>query len=843
MGITAAGDDRPAPSAMLEAARQELRDETLRGQAGRAAVERYAGRVDALLQRLFAEAPRAPRPVTVLAIGGYGRQHQCLHSDVDLLILFEGPIGADDEGFARGFLHSLWDLGLAVGHQVRELRDFEQIEAGNAEFLLALVDSRLIAGDRSLFDRFTASFYRWETDAYMLESLRQLIEQRHAQFNDTFYQLEPDVKDAPGALRDLFSIRTIARITDPAMRASGPSDRTRLDDAEDFLLRIRSTLHLESRRNDNVLSHELQEKAAQVLGYPGTQPRQQVEGLMGDYFRHARAVSRSLEWTLKTAPTPVGSNLVRSRDGIEFIDPQLASTRPDGWITVFQRAIDGGAPVADATLAWIQQHADRYATEDFFPTAADQAALLTFLKPRPGLYARLSEMHDCGLLGRMFPEFQTVFCRVVRDFYHKYTVDEHTLLTIRSLERLSAPADRSAGRFTSLAADLETPELVVLSLLYHDVGKWRDDDHVVESVRMAQQMLERLDLPAESRDVVEFLIRNHLHMSIAAFRRDTEDPETVRQLAALVGTEERLKMLCLVTLVDMKAVSPDTLTPWREDLLWQLYVDTYNQLTLGYGDELIDRGQVDLATLLANRPADLEEREIARFLEGLPRRYLQLFGRAAIHRHVRLSRDIHFDEVHASLERKESTWELTVVTLDKPFLFSNICGVLSSFGMDILRGHALTNPNGLVLDIFQFTDRERFLELNPDAHERFLHELEDVVSGRTDVNVRLRVRERSVLYRRGVPRFAPTIHADNQSSRRYTILDIIANNMLGLLYRISRVISRHRCDVDLVLIATEGEKAIDVFHITKNGAKLSDAAQLDLTADLQRMLEGSDEVD
>jgi len=185
---------------------------------------------------------------------------------------------------------------------------------------------------------------------------------------------------------------------------------------------------------------------------------------------------------------------------------------------------------------------------------------------------------------------------------------------------------------------------------------------------------------------------------------------------------------------------------------------------------------------------------------------------------------------------------LTVVTLDKPFLFSNICGVLSSFGMDILRGHAMTNPNGLVLDVFQFTDQERFLELNRGAREQIFRVLEDVVSGRTNITERLRGREESLVHRRQA-RFTPVVHCDNQSSKRYTILDITADNALGLLYRVSRVISRHGCDVDLVLIATEGHKAIDVFHITKAGAKLSDSEQLALAARLQRTLERSDEVD
>jgi len=601
---------------------------------------------------------------------------------------------------------------------------------------------------------------------------------------------------------------------------------------------VRSILHVAHKRNKNVLNHEIQEEAAQRMGYAGT-PRQQVERLMGDYFRHARAVSRSLGWVRQAAPVPVAANLVQSRDGIRFVDADRADTCPQSWLSLFQAAIDTGTHVSDEVLTWIQQRVARCAPEEFFPSPADRAALLAFLKPREGLYARLSEMHDCGLLGRMFPEFQAIFCRVVRDFYHKYTVDEHTLLTIRNLERLATGSAKARERFGALLADLSHPELLVLSLLFHDVGKWRDDDHAEESVRMAMQMMQRLQLPEETIALVEFLIRHHTKMSLVAFRRDTEDPEIVRQLADLVGTEERLKMLCLLTLVDVEAVNPETLTPWREELLWRLYVDTYNHLTLEYADERIEQQESGLLALTAGRPDDVTEAEIARFVQGLPRRYLQLFSHRAIYRHVRLSRDIRPDDVHADLERKNSLWELTVVTLDKPFLFSNICGALSSFSMDIARGHAMTNPNGLVLDVFQFTDQERFLELNPTGKDQFLAVLGAVISGATDVTERLRAREQSVLHRRrpGVTPAPPVIHADNQSSRRYTILDIVAINALGLLHRVSRVISRQGCDVDLVLISTEGQKAIDVFHITKAGAKLTDAAIADLTADVHHMLE------
>ncbi|HXI28566.1 MAG TPA: HD domain-containing protein, partial [Vicinamibacterales bacterium] len=540
---------------------------------------------------------------------------------------------------------------------------------------------------------------------------------------------------------------------------------------------------------------------------------------------------------------PVGSNLVRSREGIRFVDASVARARPETWLPLFQAAVDSRAPVADEALNLIQQYAERYVPEAFVPAPEHRAALLALLAPRPGLYAQLSAMHDCGLLGRLFPEFDAISCRVVRDFYHKYTVDEHTLLTIRNLERLAEPCAPGRERFGTLLADLQQPELLVLSLLFHDVGKWRDEDHATESVRMARQMLERLELPDADRQLVEFLIANHLRMSVAAFRRDTEDPEIVRQFAELVGIEERLKMLCLMTLVDVEAVSPNTLTAWREELLWRLYVDTYNQLTLGYADEVIDPTQTGLDELLAARPPHIPEAAVRQFVEGLPRRYLRLFPPDAVYRHLQLARDIEPDHVHATLDQRGDTWEVTVVTLDKPSLFSNICGVLSSFGMDILRGQAMTSPNGLVLDHFEFTDEERFLELNADGRGHVLQALEAVVSGTLDVDARLRAREQSVRRRSGIPRIAPIIQCDNRSSKRYTILDIIATNAVGLLHRISRLISRHGCDIDLVLIGTEGEKAVDVFHITANGVKLTDAEQIALTADLARMLENNDEAD
>jgi [protein-PII] uridylyltransferase len=594
-----------------------------------------------------------------------------------------------------------------------------------------------------------------------------------------------------------------------------------------------------------VLTHELQERVAGMLGVPGHDPRQRVEALMRDYFRHARGVVQALAWTRAVVDPPpepadqgpVSAHVAIGPEGAVFLDPPRAMAQPAVWLDAFEVAIAHGCPVAPEARALMQEQVGRYTADYFVATEEARRRLRAMLVPRPGLSARLAEMLECGLLGAIFPEFERIHYRVIRDFYHKYTVDEHTLLTIRNLESLRQPASASRARFGSILNEVRAPELLTIALLYHDIGKWRDDDHAVESARLAEPMLARLQLDVEDRDTVEFLIRQHLAMSQVVFRRDFGDPDTIATFAELVGTEERLKMLCLMTVVDVEAVSTETLTAFREELLWRLYVDTYNQLTLGYGDEMIERGQAALAALQAKRPADLDEAELTHFLEGLPQRYLAMFDADRVYRHAKLARDLHPDEVHLFLEQKGEVWELAVVTLDKPYLFSRISGVLSYFGMDILRGSAMSNRSQVVLDVFQFTDHDGFFRFNQGAIPQFEALLRDVVAGRQDVTALLERRESGFRRRSGLQRVAPIVYFDQEHSQRYTVLEIVAQDAIGLLYRVSRVISRHGCDVDLVLISTEGTKAIDVFHLTKAEAKLSEPAQMALKQDLERMLE------
>ena len=849
---------RPAPAAatsteptlaqILATARDELRAETRQAHAGLPATARYADRVDGIIRHIYETAHEASgHRLALVAVGGYGRRHLCLHSDVDLLVIVDGPITAAEERVIKAILHPLWDLQLDVGHQVRELGDFETVETDNPEFLVALLDARFLAGERGVFERFRTTCLGVESPwrEPMLASLLDLVRQRHTQFNHTQYHLEPDVKDSPGALRDISAIREISALSAPARRADVPVGRVR--EAEDFLLRVRSILHLERGRNLNILSHELQESTAVLFGSPGDKPQTQVEALMSTYFHHARIVSGSLAMVTKsqrrfakTPPVALADHLERAADGIRFADGTLASLQPQTWFRPFAAALDEGCAVSEQVLTCIKRHGDRYAPERFFPTADERDRLLGALRPRPGLYARLSEMHDSGLLGRMFPEFQKVYCLVIRDFYHKYTVDEHTLRTIRNLESLCEPETQSRQRFGGILGELTRPELIVLALIFHDVGKWTNKNHSEEGVRMALGALRRIRLSESDVATVVFLIRHHLKMSQAAFRRDMADPEVVRMFARMVGTEERLKMLCLLTLVDVEAVGPDVMTPWKEELLWRLYVDTYNRLTRGYGDEVID-ATTGLAELEKDRPNDIGASDLERFAEGLPERYLRLVDRDQVYEHVRLSRNLGDAEVHCSLVETDANWDLTVVSLNQPRLFSKICGVLSYFGMGILRGQAMTNHHGLAVDQFQFDDRDGFLRLNATGQAELTRLLDDVVAGREDIDQTLKPKALGTATR-GPDRVKTIVHADNEYSDRFTILEIVAPDAWGLLYRVSRAISAKGSDIGLVLISTEGSRAIDVFHITKNGEKLSDAETAALTGDLERALT-SDAID
>ncbi len=783
-------------------------------------VERsISNRMDDVIRSLWKSADRPSAGFSLFAIGGYGRETVHPESDIDLLFFFRDRI---DEESIKAILHPLWDLPFRVGHQIRHSSDFRRFEESQMESYTAFLDSRFLAGDAQAAREFELQTFpellRKNRDVF-LRALVELKRVRHQRFGQTIFQLEPDLKDAPGGLRD-------AHWSDWACKAfptAGSGDSRVSAEVLAFHHCLRNYLHFRAGRNFNVLTYEFQEEIAGRLGYKDSEHGEAAENLMRDYFLNAAEISRrATVWE----EAIIGSPNRISADS-DFADPfEMIGT--------FAHAHRRKAKIDPATLLRMRRRindlGDALANN---PRAG--AAILEMMKDRPGIYDTLLVMHEVGLLGSVFPDFEEIRCRVIRDFYHKYTVDEHSLIAVRNIEELPPK-----HRFSLILNELENPELLLLALLFHDIGKAHRHDegnHVHPSTEGVKGILRKIELPEESAEKVVFAIRNHLEMSKVILRRDISDDAVIDQFADLVGNLENLRMLTLLTYADVKAVNNEVLTPWKEDLLWQLYVETHNRFTLGLADDQYTQQpalEQDIAAIIALLPDGTRSQDVRDFLDGFPRRYLKNTPKTDIAEHYLMSRELAERPVIMHIGRRGHTCEMLVMTMDRPFLFSKITGVLAYFGMNILRGQAFSNRHGTIFDLITFEDEDRMFEKNPPEIERLKAVLTDVIADRVDLAQLLRRKTTSILFqpKRGTMTAPPGIHFEDEFSRRCSIMELVTQDAFGLLHRISSVISRHGCNIEVVLINTEGHRALDVFYLTLNGRKLTAEVETRLQKDL-----------
>ncbi len=803
----------------LDEEREAIRTDFLEDVDPRRAWSRLCGVMDGLVVEL-ARQHLEETECAIVATAGYGRKELYPYSDLDLLLLLEKPVqGAAEKALVR-FLQGLWDLGLVLGQQVWSRRELQELEPAQAEFATALLESRFLWGSGELKawleKEFLPGFAERHRDA-LSAAIVDWTRQRHRRFEETVYQLEPDLKDAPGGLRDFHASQLLA-----ALHGEPPSLGHRdIEAAHRFVGSLRIMVHCLSRRPRNVLSHRLQEQIAPLLGFGG-RPRSAVESMMKEYFLHARAIAERCRAFL-TSERGVCADELR----LEDVDTPHNMEEALG---IVRRSLEEGRPIGNEVSGKLTGALLEISETVSYPRLAP--AVVQLFQPRPGLYKALSLMERIGLLELLFPEFGTVRARVIRDFYHKYTVDEHTLLAIRAVEELSSPRmDGEAppdARFCDLLSEVERPEILTLALLLHDVGKSRAGKHVESSAQMAAKAFRRFRFDPELIDSAIFLIRNHLAMSSVMFRRNLEDDQVIGRFADLVATTQQLRLLCLLTYADIKAVAPGTLNQWKRDRLWQLYVASYNKLTRDFGEETISAEDVS-GRLVETLPQDLDRDGFESFLEGFPVRYLTTTPPHEIFQHYRLGLRLREQgKPQIRLEKRRTHWELCVVTADRYRLFARIVGLLSSFDMNILRGYGFHNQRGVILDFFQFSDTNRVFELNPGEPKRMEELLREVIEDRVSVEDLLSRKEASPLRRPDRPPFEPRVLFSDDDDQGYSILELVAPDSLGLLYRVGSRISALKCNIELVLISTEGDKAVDVFYLTHEGAKLD--------SDLQRRL-------
>ena len=783
--------------------------------------ETICRKVDEVCVHIWTQTERvSARGFALLAIGGYGRRTLHPESDLDLLLFFRDKV---DEGIVKSVLDPLWDLPFHVGHQIRLASDFKAFDPTHVESYAAFLDNRYLAGSEATCSEFQKEvlpgFLRRHRDVF-LRSLIDAKKTRYERFGHTVFQLEPDLKDAPGGVRDFHWADWVRKTLE------GPEER----DPERSLAFhhcVRTFLHFQAKRNFNVLSYEYQEQLAPRLGYSESPHGEAAETMMRDYFLQASGIARrAFMWEEE-----IGGSRNRIAIQSHFNDPFEM-------VEAFAEAHRKKASLHAVTLSAIRQRLNASGGILANNPRAGRA-VIEMLKDRRGIYDTLLAMHEVGLLGKIFPDFEEIRCRVIRDFFHKYTVDEHSLIAIRNIEELPPK-----HRFSMILSEVEHPELVLLALLFHDIGKAHRHDpgnHVHPSTELVKVILGQIALPREQADKVTAVIRNHLEMSKIILRRDFSDDSVIQQFADLVGNVDNLRMLVLVTYADIKAVNTEVLTPWKEDLLWQLYVETYNLLTLGLADDRYEQQpalEVEIQAVLDLLPRKTSAQDVRNFLDGFPRQYLKITPKSDIAEHFKLSRKLESVPMVTHLARRDGrVYEVLVMAADRLFLFSKITGVLSYFGMNILRGQAFSNRHGTIFDLITFEDVDNYFAKNPSEVERFSKVLKDVIDGVTDLSKLLQGKMTSILFRQKKKAMVPSrIHFDDEFSDRCTILEIVTQDAFGLLYRIGTVLSSHDCNIEVALITTEGQRAIDVFYITRNGAKLQADVEKKIEADLLQAL-------
>ena len=840
---------RPARArAQREAAFEAARTFHRLGGAGLSTARLLAAAADALVEGLWAEL-EAERPLAqsaLVALGGYGRRELSPGSDWDLLLVHEKRRSAGVGERARALTTLLWDARVTVGWSVRTPEETLTAAAEDLTVRTALLDARVLASHGKLGERFLRDVHlrpgTREAEAFIAAKVSEL-QQRREKFGDSVFLLEPQLKSGEGGLRDLetalwvaqarFGVRGLGGLLEAAILPA--SEVARLRAARDFLLRTRHEVHFLRGRKEDRLTFDLQESVARFFKYgqgDGLPVEQFMCGLLpvGGHppaggrcpHRPRRGAARPRRGPFRAERRVGPFKVFRGRLTVDG-DAELFQREPAAVVRLFHAADELGVPVYSWALDQAAQAAPALAEARGSGAVVEALrALLT----RPGTRGEaLEAMHALGLLGVLVPEFGRVTARHQFDLYHAYTVDVHTL---RALQRLYA---LRAGDFvemeperTRAIRDLGDVLPLVLGVLLHDAGKGMGGDHSERGRDLMRALGARLGLSGRQQEVAEFLVLHHLTLSHIAQRRDLSDPQLLEEFARLCGDSEKLTCLDLLTWADISSVAPGMWTDWRARLVHELVSKTAAVLAgQGWHGE---REARETFRRLWTRRFGAEEAE--RLLAASADRYLGSTPPSAAVLHGLLLRRARRSGFAAALRRlKEPDHaELHLAARDRPGLLSLWSGVLAAHGIDILSARIASTADGAAIDVFEVRSAAR-RPLERARWRRARSDLRAALEGQLDVQALLERRRRSSALPRRLPGVATRVSVDNTASRAFTVVDVRAEDRLGLLHEVAACFTDAGLEIALAKVATEANRAIDSFYVSQQGHKLEAPAALE----------------
>ncbi|MCR9097940.1 MAG: DUF294 nucleotidyltransferase-like domain-containing protein [bacterium] len=825
--------------------------------------------------------------VSIIAVGGYARREMSIHSDVDLLLLYRDELTPFVEFMAERLQYWLWDAGLTIGMATRTIEETVELGREDVTVRTAVLTARFLCGDGEFFHAF-ADRIRDELlpdpAAFVMEQV-ELMRERQLEYGDTLYLLQPNVKEGAGTLRDYHAAYWVARGTQPSVRNVddflhfGLLTETEMDEyreALEFLWRTRNELHLRAKRSNDQMSFEAQEEVAEGIGYGSMleamteaaakpapddatladlrfqpdDPDLPVERFMRDYYRHARTIKSHSELVIDQCVRRVsGADGSRAEerpveDGFSLIDGQLAIPHaghlredPIRILRVFeiaqrhqvrlsrmaQRLIRENLALLDDTLRGTPEVSDMF---------------MRILDSETRVMRTLMAMNDVGVLAQVIPEWEHIVCRWQHVIYHTYTVDVHSIFLVEELRRLwRGKYARAMPELTELMQEVDDRAVLFLGCLLHDIGKGFGGDHSNKGVIRAIPAIERLGLSKERGDRVLFIVQHHLLMSHLAQSRDLSDPQLILELAQVCGDRTNLRNLYLATFADIRASSVEGWTDWKGQLLRELFERTAEMLETGA--ERPDQA-VALLEARVERRRDGAREELLRLGVGeskieslfdqLPRRYFLSHTPRQIARHAQLV--LRFGDgrrvVTAHREMKGGFTEFIVCTQDVHGLYSKVAGVMTACGLNILGSHVYTTRGGLALEIY----RTHTPRGGPDERDMLWGEveeqLENVLAGSVEVGELVRRRRRPVGFTRPPSRKEPRVLISNTESEFYTLVDVIADDRLGLLYDVTRTIGEQGFEIYISKAATIKDQVTDAFYLKDgNAKKIKDSEALD----------------